>query len=65
MFIIGDFSDRDYFPLGFSNGIVVKDKVTKEDLAETIGDSSFQVINTYDLTYYDPEKNEWVKIIRK
>lgn len=59
MYLVGDLSDRDYFK---GCGLKVKPTITKEDLAKTKGNESFQVIDLANLSYYDPAQNQWIPL---
>lgn len=61
MYLVGKSEDRDMIPWD----LCVKEKVTREDLAKTKEEESFQVINLRTLEYFDPEKNDWMKIKTK
>lgn len=39
-----------------------KSKITSSDLAKCKQDSTYQIVNLSDKTYFDPTNNTWVKI---
>lgn len=43
----------------------IVDEITKEHLVKAKDDNDYQVINLITREYYDPIKNQWVKINRK
>ena len=57
MYLIGDFTDRDWF----STSVKMKKDVTKHDLGQSKQDSSFHVINMETGEYFDPYHNTWEK----
>lgn len=59
MYLLGDFADRDMFKE--YDSVVIKEQITREDLAKTKDNSSFQVINLDNKTFFDPGKNAWIK----
>lgn len=61
MYLVGKSTWRDMMKYE----LCVKEKITRDDLAKAKKDESFQVINLRTLEYYDPEKNEWVKLETK
>lgn len=54
------FEDTDPF---YETKIV--DEITKEHLVKAKNDDDYQVINLITREYYDPKKNQWVKISRQ
>ena len=60
MYLVGDLTNRDYFQEYSS--VKFKAEITREDLSKTKTDSYWQVINLENRTYFDPQKNEWLKI---
>ena len=60
MYLVGDLSNRDYFQEYSS--VKVKEKITGEDLATAKLNDYHQVINLETLEYFDPKKNQWLKL---
>ena len=42
----------------------IVDEITREHLLKAKNDDDYQVINLITREYYDPKKNQWVKIKR-
>lgn len=42
----------------------IVDEITKDHLLKAKNDDDYQVINLITREYYDPKKNQWVKIKR-
>ena len=65
MYLIGTFS-RDYFD--FSNNenplsvVGLVNEITREHLGNAKQDDDYQVINLERKEYYEPKRNEWIKI---
>jgi hypothetical protein len=57
MFIVGDFTFRGY------KKPEVKTQITKEDLIKCKENIDYQVINVLNLTYFEPEKNQWIEFV--
>jgi len=56
MYIMGDLSDTEYF----ESSVRIKPQITKEDLLKA-RDRDSQIIDLDKLSYYDADKNEWIK----
>lgn len=57
--MIGVF-DRDSYPS--MNEVRIVDKITRDDLAKTKNEPTYQVIDIGAKSYFDPETNQWIKI---
>jgi len=62
-YLVGSFS-RYSVDNPLSEVSVVKE-ITRDHLINAKRDDDFQVINLVDLTYFNPENNQWVKINQK
>ena len=60
MFLIGDFSNRDYF--NSFNGPVFKNNLSQKDLVKAKNDGYFQVIDLDRKKFFDPDKNKWINL---
>lgn len=60
MYLVGELgSTRDWWK---GCGMVkVKPKITREDLGKAKANSDFHVIDLERLSFFDPEKNDWVE----
>ena len=62
MFLVGNFHSTYYMKT--YKDVVLKEKITKKDLAETISNSAFQVINLDTLEFFDAGSNSWIPFQR-
>lgn len=57
-YLVGEFYDRD----NFSDGVVIKKRLTKEDLSSTTNSVHNQIINMSNGTYWHPIDKRWKKL---
>lgn len=62
-YLVGRFSRDGYYDNTlFGAGIV--ENISKQHLVDAQSDEDYQVINLATLEYYEPKKNEWLKVQR-
>lgn len=54
MYLVGDLSSREYFPMA-----TIKNEISRDDLVRCKKEDWFQVINMKTGQYFNPERNVW------
>lgn len=60
-FLVGRFT-RDNYSDGSLFGAGIVENISKQHLIDAKSDEDYQVINLATLEYYEPKKNEWLKL---